>query len=62
MKVCRFCDKKVPDECNGQIEDHCTWCGMPMDSDSSLPPDKDRFCTLDCEAENSEWDKKISNG
>jgi len=71
MKKCPCCELEVPKECSGQIEDHCTWCGTPMDPDgdirvflgeSSIPPDKDRFCTLDCLVENDEWDKKITDG
>jgi len=57
MKKCRCCELEVPKECSGQIENHCTWCGMPMDPDSSIPPDKERFCTLDCRVGNKEWEQ-----
>lgn len=56
-KKCRFCDEEVPGGCNGQIEDHCTWCGTWMDPEPGLASDKDRFCTLDCSVENEEWEK-----
>ena len=51
---CRFCDEEP---CSGKIEDHCSWCGTSMDPEDDLS-DGDRFCTLDCIAENDEWEKK----
>jgi hypothetical protein len=59
---CRCCDLGVPDECSGQIEDHCTWCGTSMDPQNweYAIPQQDylkRFCTIDCLVDNERWDE-----
>lgn len=55
IKPCRFCEKNVPADCTGEIQDHCTWCGGPVAA-SDKPLDADRFCNDKCLKENTEWD------
>jgi hypothetical protein len=59
QKPCRFCEKNVPANCTGEIQDHCTWCGGPVPA-SELAPGVDRFCSDECDAENTVWDKELA--
>lgn len=60
MNKCRYCELKTPKYCSGQIEDHCTWCGLPCKV-VGLIPSEDRFCSSKCKSENNAFEELVNN-
>lgn len=51
---CVFCDQPVPVQCTGQIQDHCNWCGEPIEPEKYL-----EWCSPRCQQENLQFEEGI---
>lgn len=55
--ICGYCNQE---NCTGEIQDHCTWCGGPYPPEEHLSIDDDRFCCDECFSEHGEFEKETS--
>ena len=47
---CVFCEKIIPAQCTGKIQDHCTWCGDPIPADKANLYQA-KYCSEKCKKE-----------